>query len=289
MTERIKALPVEFVVRKQKGISKEIKSKLYIGDSQETGEPGVLLFPGIFQDGRIPRRLAESVTGGDVAGAFPYWDVSADLLSVHALSIAYPLAAIEARQEVYNTKLPPKVGLDSVAGNGGTRAEAESPDHFGDIAWLRTAGIGAKYFENRPLRELGRRAAETLKHFDQDPFVDPWNLYSGARIMRHMGLKALLQMQRGLGGGEAASIIPILMERLPQRHTDKKRNLFYSGDQDSLSTFKEHEELQEKVGKQYMELKTFNNASHRSMATLGGIYDAQTVINDLMDGGPLAA
>ena len=290
MAENLRAKPIEFKIPKQIGISKDIRSTLYLGDSQETGEPGVLVFPGIFQDGRIPPHIAEMVSGGDVVNAFPYWKVSADRVSVEALSEAFPLAAIDAWREVYGTKVAPNVVAESLAGYGVGRAMVASSDHFNHIGWLRTAGVGPEHFKGRPMRELGARAISTLRHFDQDPFVDKWNAYSASRIAWHIGFKAIRQMAGGLDGGEEESIIPAFMEHLPLRHAEGKRNVFATGDQDALSTPEEHRELQEKIGACFMELIILENTSHRSMATIGGALDAQTMINELMDGKqPVAA
>src|SRR5580765_7102498 len=179
-------------------IPREVRAHLVVSEDAEIITEHPLVFPGIGQDGRIPRRIASLIAAIDVADALPYWQVPPEQGSLEALAIAYPLAAVHAWQESHDSAALPQVVGESLAALGVALADAEDPDSIGDIAYIRPLGFTAEVFGTTAhgrLLALGRRAFTSLSQWDQNPLQDRWNLYSAGRIVRHMGGRALRQIQ----------------------------------------------------------------------------------------------
>ncbi|HET6746858.1 MAG TPA: hypothetical protein VFH06_02000 [Candidatus Saccharimonadales bacterium] len=84
MTEKLPFTSTDVIIRKDGfDIPHEIRVPLVI---REPNQPGVLVLPGIGQDGRIPHRIATLTEGVDVASALPYWEVPAEGPSIRALA-----------------------------------------------------------------------------------------------------------------------------------------------------------------------------------------------------------
>jgi hypothetical protein len=276
MREKFSPKTVDVVVRKDGDrIPREVRTSLVLGDSET---PGTLVFPGIAQDGRIPRRIASLVPGTDVASALPYWGVPAEYSSIRALATDYPRAVIEAWREAYDdSALVPNVVAESQEGVGVVYAEANNPEDFSTLVLLRPLGFSVEQMgstSNERLRSLAQRAFLGMLQSDQSPLVDPWNVYVGSRIIRRIEPRTLAQMSVGLD----EDMIPLLAERATARRDEGKRTAIVAGTRDKLIRPEELYAAREKIGIAAIDLVAID-ASHRSMATKRGGRDLQVAVD----------
>lgn len=280
MSEKFSSKTVDVIVRKDGSrIPREIRTPLVLGNPDT---PGTLVFPGIAQDGRIPRRIASLVPGTDVANALPYWDVPAEHASIHALATNYPRAVIEAWREAHDdSTLIADTVAESQAGIGITLAEANNPEDFNTLVLLRPLGLSVEEMGATPndrLRSLATRAFASMLQLDQSPLIDRWNLYASGRIIRRLRPRVFEQMRIGIG----EDIIPLLTERAHIRQAEGKRTAIIGGSRDKLIKPEELQVAQTKIGTAVMDLIMID-ASHRSMATRRGGRDLQAAISYIND------
>lgn len=284
MSERIRRRNAPDVIVPKSKYIPEIRTKLFLGAREESDEnqpvPHSILIPGIAQNGLIPPHIATKAKGVDVADAFPYQEVSADRLSMEALSVEYPLAIIRAYQTAYEDEtLVPSFIAESQAVVGVTLGEQEYPELINHIALLRGLGVGVEKMgatQKKRLRNFGGRALKTMVQFDQHLASPLWNLYSGYRLNRlawQMGSKAAGQIDVGL----TTDIIPILEKRVPARLDEHKHTALFYGTRDKLMHEEEQKEAQRRVG-DALEIYP-QDASHRSLATPRGTRDLQEAID----------
>lgn len=280
MSDHLSIQSFNFIVPKNGSlIPREIRSKLLIGRlDEETKTPGTLVLPGVIQDGRIPRRIAELAPGTDVASAFPFWDVPPTEASLQALTLAYPKAIIDAWREAYgDQELVPNVVAESLAALGVAQGEAENPEDYDTIVYLRPHGLNSEHFggdQNERLREFGVRAIQTFMQQDQSPRTDRWNLYAGMRATRRLGRHTLKQV--GIGLGEDCR--SILEERIPARRLAGKRTALLMGEEDRIHPLAELEESAHRIGSS-LDTMVLPSASHRSMATRRGAQDLHIALS----------
>jgi hypothetical protein len=276
MSEKFSPRTVDVVVRKDGDrIPREIRTSLVLGNPET---PGTLVFPGIAQDGRIPRRIASLVPETDVASALPYWEVPAEYSSIRALAIEYPRVVIEAWREAHDDDtLVANAVAESQEGIGVVFAEANNPEDFDTLVLLRPLGLSVEQMgstSNERLRSLAQRAFLGMLQSDQSPLVDPWNIYVGSRIIRRVEPRTPEQMRIGLD----EDMIPLLTERAAARQREGKRTAIIAGTRDELIRPEELRAAQKKIGAAAIDLVAIN-ASHRSMATKRGGHDLQAAID----------
>jgi pimeloyl-ACP methyl ester carboxylesterase len=282
MRERIRHEPVElteteFVIPKDGDfIPHEIVVPMIVSSP---GNPGELVFPGIGQDGKIPRWIAEQVDGVDVASALQYWKVPPTRDSIRAVAEAHIRGAVEAWRDVHNdANLVPNMIPESQTGIGAAYFEANAPDDVDTMVYVRPLGFNVDGMGETPDEraiELLKRAGGTLLQPDQSVFVDWRNGYVASRLARRVGRHTITQ----LGIGLSEDMVPLLSQRIPARAEAGKDTALLIGEKDKMMTAPELREARRRIGEKAFDLISIEDASHRSLATRRGAADLRVAVN----------